>query len=519
MLKHFTALAVVAFLAALGANTPAQATVGVTFKVHMGSLIQTNGFDPATDTVVIRGDFQMLAGDSVNWNYDKFVMQQSPANDSIYTLTIDFPDSAVGTTINYQFLPHRAGGQSTWGDPNRNYKITADASQELPLAYINNNKPGVLATVVVTFQVDMRNLIAAGFSDAVDSVFLNGVEPLPGWAAGGARMSQSFDNPSVYEVQLTLSWVVGSQIRFKAYCEGKDKFSNGGYESSPPGSSVDGYLFSFPSHDTTITWTPNLHLTSPTLVADEVTFNVDMNNAYDGIHFNPIKNVKSVWISGSVKPLNWPAAGWPLSDSADGEAGGVIDTNGMLHRMYDDGTHGDSVASDGRWALTLVFKPGVASYVEYKFGAVFEGYDTISIGGARGQQVDNESNIGVNHTVNLSGTSQSVYNHFGDMDPANPGTGVREVPNGVPAKFALSQNYPNPFNPTTQINYSVPRSSFVTLKIYNVLGQEVATLFSGMQKAGNFIAEFNASRLASGVYFYRLNAGTFTSVKKMMLLK
>ena len=60
---------------------------------------------------------------------------------------------------------------------------------------------------------------------------------------------------------------------------------------------------------------------------------------------------------------------------------------------------------------------------------------------------------------------------------------------------------------------------FVTLKIYNVLGQEVATLYSGLQKAGNYAATFNAGRFASGVYFYRLSAGSFSSVKKMMLLK
>ena len=98
-------------------------------------------------------------------------------------------------------------------------------------------------------------------------------------------------------------------------------------------------------------------------------------------------------------------------------------------------------------------------------------------------------------------------------------TAIGQVTPRTPANYSLYQNYPNPFNPTTQINFSVPKNSFVTLKVYNVLGQEVATLFSGMQKAGNYVATFDANRFASGVYFYRLQAGNFSSVKKMMLFK
>jgi len=89
----------------------------------------------------------------------------------------------------------------------------------------------------------------------------------------------------------------------------------------------------------------------------------------------------------------------------------------------------------------------------------------------------------------------------------------------LPTEFALDQNYPNPFNPSTVINYQIPVNSWVTLKVYNMLGQEVTTLVDGIQEVGYKSVEFYSSTLPSGIYTYRLQAGTFIDVKKMLLLK
>jgi hypothetical protein len=94
-----------------------------------------------------------------------------------------------------------------------------------------------------------------------------------------------------------------------------------------------------------------------------------------------------------------------------------------------------------------------------------------------------------------------------------------KVNNVIPAKFSLTQNYPNPFNPTTVITYSIPKESNVKLKVYNILGKEVATLVNSNQKAGEYNISFNAAKLASGVYFYTISAGSFNSTKKMILMK
>jgi hypothetical protein len=92
--------------------------------------------------------------------------------------------------------------------------------------------------------------------------------------------------------------------------------------------------------------------------------------------------------------------------------------------------------------------------------------------------------------------------------------------NSIPLKFNLSQNYPNPFNPVTKIKYELPRNINVTIKVYDLLGREVTTLINNeFRNAGNYEIEWNGSNYASGVYFYRIQAGDFTDVKKMVLIK
>jgi glucuronoarabinoxylan endo-1,4-beta-xylanase len=89
----------------------------------------------------------------------------------------------------------------------------------------------------------------------------------------------------------------------------------------------------------------------------------------------------------------------------------------------------------------------------------------------------------------------------------------------LPETFKLLQNYPNPFNPTTRIGYSIPANSYISLKVFDLLGQEVATLFEGNRDAGSYIEKFDCTRLASGVYLYRLKTEHFSDTKKLVLMK
>jgi hypothetical protein len=97
--------------------------------------------------------------------------------------------------------------------------------------------------------------------------------------------------------------------------------------------------------------------------------------------------------------------------------------------------------------------------------------------------------------------------------------GVIENESGVPYKFSLSQNYPNPFNPSTVINYSLAASERVQITVYDLLGKEIKTLVNEVKGPGSHQVTFNASGISSGVYFYKISAGSFLDIKKMVVVK
>ena len=131
----------------------------------------------------------------------------------------------------------------------------------------------------------------------------------------------------------------------------------------------------------------------------------------------------------------------------------------------------------------------------------------------------NDSKYILSLEITKSGFLFAGMDYYGIYKSANKVVTTLNEENTVPSKFELMQNYPNPFNPSTSIEYSVPSNEYVLLKVYDLLGNEVNTLVNERQSAGNYEVNFDASNLASGIYFYRIQSGSFIQTKKLMLLK
>jgi Bacterial Ig domain/Secretion system C-terminal sorting domain/Carbohydrate binding module (family 35) len=209
----------------------------------------------------------------------------------------------------------------------------------------------------------------------------------------------------------------------------------------------------------------------------------------------------------------------------------VVTDNTASNNKYVNMATNDSSATI-TWKLTSV--PAAGNYpitFGFKLNAGHPKSQFININGIRADtivftdsiQTWHEETINVNLLKDTNSIQISMWWGWMALDylavPTSIVTSVKNISNIVPTDFSLQQNYPNPFNPTTTIQYSLPQSGQVKLIVYDVLGRQVATLIDEKKSAGVYNVSFNAARLTSGVYFYRLNVGTFTETKKMLVLK
>jgi len=207
---------------------------------------------------------------------------------------------------------------------------------------------------------------------------------------------------------------------------------------------------------------------------------------------------------------------------------GVTDIRGII---TDANIQGSEFANLQNLSGSEVFDFNFSDKLHHKYGMVDAPYastDPTVITGShnwsRAANESNDENTLIIHDVYIANQYMQEfkkrYNELG-------GTTVFNIPvltsvdddAIIPSKLVLEQNYPNPFNPVTTISFTLPASEYVDLSVYNLLGQKVAVVYSGVANSGKTVVDFNASALSSGIYFYKLNAGSFSQTKKMMLLK
>jgi hypothetical protein len=195
--------------------------------------------------------------------------------------------------------------------------------------------------------------------------------------------------------------------------------------------------------------------------------------------------------------------------------GNVIVLSGDQHTAaIDDGTNA---------GLPEVMAGGL-DITNLKIVALFKAFG-INIWNKGGQGISTQEFNNAYGRITVFGSDSvhlALIDEFGTKFASHTGvnrmTGF-EVKNSTPTSFALVQNYPNPFNPTTALSFVLGHSSFVTLKVFDLLGREVTMLLNKEKRAGTHSVQFDASHPASGVYYYRMQAGDFADVKKFVVLK
>jgi hypothetical protein len=497
-------------------DTVAGAPVPVQFKVNMRVKILEQTFRPDL------GDQVYLTGNFISSDWGKARDTLVGGTDSIYTsATLTLP---TGYKASYKFLKTVRGGSDWEGDPNRAFTVPVGGGTPAPVPLFDRDSvvnPNIVGRLL--FNVNMAPFEQLGWFDETKGDTMQVRGGAFGWDASAPKMQQNIFKPEVWEVAQPYLLPVGSTMEYKFFMimdsiratanfpgykddmdgvryehpaetgDGNRKYdlgSTGGDKVGPPNwfSSIDprGLL---------------LHTTDSV----NVTLRVNMFPAKANSNpFNPTTDTVKLVISGSplwrfsqVKSQGAFASQWimtrgGLTDSIYSvtfKVKGKTHYNIMYHFRYNK-SDGTSVEQTGGLGAT---NPNISRFIQPTGANLFPSSYTAPVD-----------------------VWKSTSPFFAE-DPPFP-TGVKA--NGkVPEGYSLAQNYPNPFNPSTRIVYTLPEKANVSLKVFNVLGQEVETLFNGELTKGTYVSVFEAKRFASGVYFYRLETGSFTSVKKMLLLK
>ncbi len=480
----------------------------VTFNVDM-NLPARGAFHPSTDHVYVAGNF-------TGWGGGALEMLDAD-NDSIYT--VDVNTFTSGDLAIYKFIfSTGAAGSGTWETPagddvfgndnNRIYGVV-DGNNVVTKFWENTDPNVTTGDGNITFVVDMSVAQELGvFNPDVDSVQIRGV--FNGWGDSDPARSllNQTGDPNIWFLQIPLvQYILNDTLPYKFFIKngpGSTPYANTGWEVviGPSITSDRNRPIIFegdPSQVAPTAYFENIHTdwVIPTGITVEATFSVDMTPAVsqgfvagtDTVYWIPRQSFYY-----AVNNIPWPGE-YPRT-----------------YIMTDDNT-------DMIYEGTLVIDGPNFNGFLYNYAYTIPTGLQLEDGTQQECRVRFVGQSGGPRTFDSPWTMpQDIWTNGEKPEEEGPVSSVKEIP-GIPNIYSLEQNYPNPFNPATMIRFSIPEQGLVTLKVYNLLGEEIATLLNSELKNGTYEVDFNAGNYSSGIYFYTITANNYIATKKMILMK
>lgn len=485
----------------------------VTFCANMRVKILEGVFNPTTDYVLVRGSLN-------SWGDVDTLTRLTAPDDSLYAKTFSL---ATGN-VDYKFFrtPGNPSGFDGWeSGGNRTYVVAAGGGSTTRY-FDDDSLVSIPTSGNVVWRVDLRAMQNIGWfsTTANDSVQVRGA--FEGW--GGTRMA--FDPISgLYRVTAPYSGLTFDNIDHKYFIQMDSVSAAGRFPGF--GGNQDGVRYDHPYDRGDGNRQLNIGIggnqTSPSFYFSSIHRWATMNNTTDTcrvtvkVNMGPATREADPFVPGTDSVfLAWRDYMWQFAQVAN--QGSFPGEQLMTQQGPGDSVYTLSFRVKGKAHAGLMYV--------YRYSHPGAGGGNTEGGGLGGQDLYRVRFIqptGHNTFPATYAAPQDSWQRTPPMpiEPALYGiTDVRlDQDLGQPIAYRLDQNYPNPFNPSTHITYSIPENARVTLKVFNILGQEVTTLVNQDQTKGNYTALFESNRLSSGVYFYRLDAGKFTETKKMLLMR
>ena len=523
-------------------------SISLYFKVNIGAKAQLGDFDPDNDIIGVRGGAEFIG----NWGSTLALNQTSSQGDNLFyggQATVH-KDSLVNFTnpVEYKFVIEHSSGEVTWeSTPNRVFNMP-DSDSTMHWVFFNNEPPtdAEILSTTLNFEVNVGILEGLGyFNSSIDHVFVRG--SFNSWSEQNQMVFNSFSG-TYEETGIPFTTTVGAEVGYKYYIKWDASRDDESSTNYLPGITHDGSGWEEPGvtggGDRFFQMAegadqpkrseffngvdPKALLTSNNVEggAISVTFSIDMSPAAQHTSQPFDASNDSVYLF-----VDTPFFALTNDITVPGDGGSnflnITDEERESLRFTDE--NGDMV-----YELTLELKLPTLNHIGFRIaygeptsadGSLFTHGSGFAAGRRHYQYVQpivsNEGAV----TWPSSFTMPTLTWKAEDLDWETPPdyntpTTSSEEEVEIVDQYALNQNYPNPFNPTTNISFSLKDAVPVKLTVYNLLGQEVATLISGkVMNAGTHTVAFNASSMSSGVYIYRLEAGSFVSNKRMTLIK